>query len=100
VRSELTDDLAEELGCLRDANFEVSLSVHFGDPAREISQLVKDENFDLVVMATHGRSGLRRVLMGSVAETVLRSAKVPVLTLRPVAVAAAQPTSVYVASSG
>ncbi|MEM7738331.1 MAG: universal stress protein [Deinococcota bacterium] len=85
VRAELKDDLQDELDKLEAAGFNVSLSVRFGEPATEISQLVKAENFDLVVMATHGRSGLRRVLMGSVAETVLRSAGVPVLTMRPVA---------------
>ncbi|MEM6431605.1 MAG: universal stress protein [Deinococcota bacterium] len=98
VRIELKRDLAKELGCLQDANFEVSLSVHFGDPATEISQLVKDKDFDLVVMATHGRSGLRRVLMGSVAETVLRSVRVPVFTLRPVATAASKGTVAHVVS--
>ena len=53
-----------------------------GDPATEIVRLAGAEHFDMIVMATSGRSGLRRVLMGSVAETVVRQAPCPVITLR------------------
>jgi type IV pilus assembly protein PilB len=53
-----------------------------GDPAAEIVRLAEQEQVDLVVMATAGRSGWRRVLMGSVAETVVRDAPCPVLTFR------------------
>ena len=53
-----------------------------GDPATEIVRLAGAEHFDLIVMATSGRSGLRRALMGSVAETVVRQAPCPVITLR------------------
>jgi len=53
-----------------------------GDPAHEILRFAEQENVDLIVMGTHGRSGLSRLLMGSVAETVLRRAKCPVLTVR------------------
>lgn len=54
----------------------------WGDPAREIVRLAKEEDVDLIVMATAGRSGLRRVLMGSVAEAIVRQAPCPVLTLK------------------
>jgi nucleotide-binding universal stress UspA family protein len=53
-----------------------------GIPADEIIRLAKAEHADLIVMGTHGRSGLRRLLMGSVAEEVVRKSPVPVLTLR------------------
>ncbi len=53
-----------------------------GDPATEIVRLAKEEQADLIVMATAGRSGLRRVLMGSVAEAIVREAPCPVLTLK------------------
>jgi nucleotide-binding universal stress UspA family protein len=57
-----------------------------GDEAAEIVRLADDENFDLIVMGTHGRGGLRHLLMGSVAELVVRRAPCPVLTVRqPVA---------------
>ncbi len=54
-----------------------------GDPASAIVRLAKDEDVDLIVMGTHGRTGLLRMLMGSVAEAVVRRAPCPVLTFRP-----------------
>ena len=53
-----------------------------GQPAEEIVQLAADEDVDLIVMATHGRTGLGHLLMGSVAEAVVRTAPCPVLTFR------------------
>ncbi|MCA9515988.1 MAG: universal stress protein [Myxococcales bacterium] len=56
--------------------------VVFGRPAKMICQAVADLGADLVVMGTHGRTGIAHLIMGSVAEKVLRVAKVPVLTVR------------------
>lgn len=53
-----------------------------GSPAAAILELAEREHADLIVMATHGRTGLFRVLMGSVAEEVVRKAKCPVLTVK------------------
>jgi nucleotide-binding universal stress UspA family protein len=53
-----------------------------GDPAGEIVRLAKEHQCDLIVMGTHGRTGLSRLLMGSVAEQVLRKAHCPVLTVK------------------
>jgi nucleotide-binding universal stress UspA family protein len=53
-----------------------------GDESTEIVQLAKDEAFDLIVMGTHGRTGVRHMLMGSVAERVMRQAPCPVLTVK------------------
>lgn len=53
-----------------------------GDPAAEIVQLAKNEGADLIVLGTHGRTGLARMLMGSVAEQVVRRAPCPVLTVK------------------
>ena len=53
-----------------------------GDPATEIVRLAAEEDVDMIVMSTHGRTGLPRVLMGSVAEAVLRRAPCPVVTLK------------------
>jgi len=52
-----------------------------GSPARAIRKFVEDEDVDLVVMGSHGRSGLSRVVLGSVAEKVLRRTRVPVLVV-------------------
>jgi universal stress protein A len=53
-----------------------------GDPASAIVKLANEEQVDLIIMGTHGRTGLRRLLMGSVAEAVVRRAPCPVLTYR------------------
>ena len=53
-----------------------------GDPADSIVQLAEDEKVDFIVMGTHGRRGLTRILMGSVAELVVRWAKCPVVTVK------------------
>lgn len=53
-----------------------------GDPAREIVRTAQDIGCDLIVMGTHGRTGLERLLMGSVAERVVRKAPCPVLTAK------------------
>jgi nucleotide-binding universal stress UspA family protein len=60
----------------------VSTFVRVGRPVEEITQLADDEHADLVVMGTHGRTGLQRMLIGSVTERVVRTAKMPVLTVR------------------
>lgn len=52
-----------------------------GDPADKILDLAKQSQANLIVIGTHGRSGLSRVLLGSVAEEVLRKASCPVLTV-------------------
>jgi universal stress protein A len=57
--------------------------VRIGSPAQEIIAAAKDLHVDLVCIGTHGRGGLARVLLGSVAEHVLRQAPCPVLTVRP-----------------
>jgi nucleotide-binding universal stress UspA family protein len=59
-------------------NFEVRL----GDPGSEIVKLAAELKAGVIVMPSHGRSGLAHILMGSVAERVVRTAKCPVLVLR------------------
>jgi nucleotide-binding universal stress UspA family protein len=51
------------------------------EPANEILRYAKSANIDLIVMGTHGRTGLARVVLGSVAEAVVRAAPCPVLTV-------------------
>ncbi len=51
-------------------------------PADEIIKLVKQENVDMIVLGTHGRTGLRHLLMGSVTESLVRHAPCAVVTVR------------------
>ena len=53
-----------------------------GDAAEEILQLAEQEQVDFLVIGTHGKTGLQRVLMGSVAESIIRHARCPVLSIR------------------
>jgi nucleotide-binding universal stress UspA family protein len=53
-----------------------------GQAAQEILRIARQEHVEMIVMGTHGRTGLGRLLMGSVAESVLRQAPCPVLTYR------------------
>jgi nucleotide-binding universal stress UspA family protein len=56
--------------------------VRAGDPAQEILDYARSREMDLIAMSTHGRTGLRRAVFGSVAEAVGRQALVPVLLVR------------------
>ena len=63
--------------------------LHTGDARDDILHTAETLGADLIVMGTHGRSGFMHLLLGSVAERVVRTAKCPVLTVRPDAVTAA-----------
>ena len=56
--------------------------VKIGVPVDEINATIDEHKIDLVVMGSHGRTGLRALMVGSVAERVVRTSKVPVLTIR------------------
>lgn len=62
---------------------ETQTLVEVGQAAERLIEAAKEKNADLIVMATHGRTGLSHALMGSVAEKVVRQAPCPVLTVRP-----------------
>ena len=64
-----------------DSGLAVTRTLLDGDEASEINRFAEKVNADLIVMGTHGRTGLGRLLMGSVAEEVLRQAPSPVLTV-------------------
>ncbi|MEY4549971.1 MAG: hypothetical protein RL685_6166 [Pseudomonadota bacterium] len=67
----------------------ISTRVVQGTPLRAIIEVVTREPFDLIVMGTHGRTGIGRVVLGSIAERVLRRAPCPVLTIKAPPAAAA-----------
>ena len=66
----------------QDSKISVEHRLLNGDPADCIVKLAEDEKVDFIVMGTHGRRGLTRILMGSVAELVVRWAKCPVVTVK------------------
>ncbi|MHB0868039.1 MAG: universal stress protein [Chloroflexota bacterium] len=65
------------------AGIPVEVEVVRGGPAREIVRQAQRGKADLIVMSTHGRSGLGRLVFGSVADEVLREAGIPILLIRP-----------------
>lgn len=79
-REELKRMLSEVLPTDEVVGYEHRLLV--GSPATAILYLAEKENVDMIVMPTHGRTGLSRLLMGSIAEEVVRKAKCPVLTIK------------------
>lgn len=64
-------------------NVRSEVLVRTGDPAAEILTCARARRAGLILMSTHGRRGIRRALMGSVAETVLRGATIPILLVPP-----------------
>jgi nucleotide-binding universal stress UspA family protein len=68
-----------------DPDLHATLDVRIGEPAEGIVAVESDRNADLVVMSTHGRTGVGRAVMGSVAGEVLRSGRAPVMLVGPAA---------------
>lgn len=87
VMVEVPDDTVQAGAELRrvqpgDARVRVTHQLLRGDAAGEILRFAGDANADLIVLGTHGRGGLGRLLMGSVAEAVMRRAPCPVVTVK------------------
>jgi universal stress protein A len=79
-----TEDLRRMLEEVVPTDPSVSYEHHLvtGDPASAVLRLAESEAVDMIVLGTHGRTGLMRLLMGSVAEAIVRRATCPVLTFR------------------
>jgi nucleotide-binding universal stress UspA family protein len=83
LERQATTDLAQLVPEAESAGVEVARVVAVGSPYRKIIDMAEAEHVDLIVMATAGRTGFSRLVMGSIAERVVRSASCPVLTIRP-----------------
>ena len=81
-RKEVQAQLDALLNLPGKPQFRVMTHVMFGSPARAIVDYARDNAMNLIVMGTHGRSGFAHLLLGSVAERVVRTAGCPVLTVR------------------
>ena len=68
---------------LADGAPRVATDKAVGEPAAEIVAAAEDGKFDVIVVGTHGRTGFAHMLLGSVAERVVRRAPMPVITVRP-----------------
>jgi nucleotide-binding universal stress UspA family protein len=64
-----------------------------GGAPKEILHVAEEQHVDLIVLGTHGRTGLARVLLGSVAENVIRHSRIPVLTLKTPSLLESQPAT-------
>jgi nucleotide-binding universal stress UspA family protein len=83
--AEQTDALLErwKAEALADGAPRVSTDKAVGEPAAEVVAFAEDGKFDVIVVGTHGRTGFAHMLLGSVAERVVRRAPMPVITVRP-----------------
>ena len=89
LEAEITASMNDCLERVTAAGLEGKIAVVHGVPFHEIIETAKTQQADLIVMGTHGRTGFQHILLGSVAEKVVRLAPCPVLVAR-------QPTSVPV----
>jgi nucleotide-binding universal stress UspA family protein len=83
ARAEVETALARASRRLCDSGRLVSVEMAFGRPAEEIVDYAERAGVELIVMSTHGRSGLSRWIMGSVADKVLHGTHLPILLVRP-----------------
>jgi nucleotide-binding universal stress UspA family protein len=84
-RTRLLDELDQAVAFARERGTTVGVRVREGDIIEEIVEAAESARSDLIVMGTHGRTGLSRLVLGSVTEKVLQRASCPVLTVPPAA---------------
>lgn len=84
IRKDVKEHLAALQAKLTSASLAVSVSSIDGVPYEAIQRTAEQQGATMIVIGTHGHTGLDRLLMGSVAEKVVRTARVPVLAVRPV----------------
>ena len=78
IGGKATEEIAERAG---KSGVETVTEVVRGIPHKEINSYVEENSIDLIAMGTHGRTGIDRVLLGSVTEKIIRTSDVPVLTV-------------------
>lgn len=83
LRIQFADESLTTIRTLEGMGFEVKTDVAFGQPIPQIETYIEREQVNLVAMVTHGRTGLDRLLHGSVAEHLLHHTNVPLLLVHP-----------------
>lgn len=84
TRSRMEGEMEEWYASIDGPDVPHSVYARFGYPARTIREVVLNRNVQLVIMGTHGRTGIPRMLLGSVAEKVIRTSPCPVVAFHPV----------------
>lgn len=82
IRAEARKYLTGVSGRLRQEGLDVSVETVHGNPASAITEMARATDHDMIALSTHGRSGISRLLLGSVAEAVIRESGDPVLIVR------------------
>jgi nucleotide-binding universal stress UspA family protein len=82
VRQKLMERMEQAVDVMRDRGIEAEGYFIIGVPSVEIIRAAEKHNADLIVMGTHGRTGLSHILLGSTAERVIQRARCPVLTVK------------------
>jgi nucleotide-binding universal stress UspA family protein len=82
LQTAFQQQLEDQVTTLKEEYPKISGKLATGNTFLEIIQVARDEDVDMIVMGTHGRTGLAHVLIGSVAERVVREAPCPVLTVK------------------
>ena len=80
---EAYEPLLKEFAAKQFPGVQVKTTLLYGDPGTELVNYCQEKEWDLVVMGTHSRKGLDRLLLGSVAQKVVNMVDLPVLTIRP-----------------
>ncbi len=70
-------------GRFEDGKIKITPVIKLGKPSKIIAEYVGESNVDLIIMATHGLSGIHRWVRGSIADEIVHAAKVPVLLIKP-----------------
>jgi nucleotide-binding universal stress UspA family protein len=83
LERQANQEISKMLANMQGSAVEVEGRVVVGVPYRKIVEVAEEEKADLLVVTTHGRTGLVHLVMGSVAEKIVRTAPCPVLTIRP-----------------
>lgn len=83
LQNSATRELPKVAALSAFAGLNVEELITHGEPAAEIVRVANERRVDLIVIATHGRTGLQRMLFGSTAESVVRHAACPVLVVKP-----------------
>ncbi len=82
IRQRLNDKLNEFVQKTKKPDLKITTGVYEGVPDVEIIKSARENQADMIVMGTRGKTGLSHVLLGSVAERVIRNAEMPVMTIR------------------